>query len=388
MLTGPFVQSLGYLGPYFAEPGRHRLVTRVTAAHVALGLGALGLCAAVVSLADAAFGWYDRRTLAAGLVYFGLAGGVALASAVLYMLKQYIAMLIATAAGIAVVGLVLDGAGLGIYAAHWLGMGATIVIEATWGAAVLARRSSRTSPELRSAHSPPARVLVALVAPYAAYGAAYYVFFFVDRLAAWSAGAHGLPFTFRAEYEVGLDWALFSVVPALAMLEVTVYSFSERLASAGRRFRASDVAQHNRALREFYWRHLKLVALLLVAGSALVLAAGALASAGGLTKLDEHFTSRTTLAVYAFALAGYWLLVWALFSGLFLLFLGRPRLLLEAIAPALVIAVIVAFTLSRTLPYWTAVVGLVAGALVFGVLAARHALRVLREVDYYYFAAY
>lgn len=148
------------------------------------------------------------------------------------------------------------------------------------------------------------------------------------------------------------------------------------------------MAQHNRALREFYWRHLKLVALLLVAGSALVLAAGALASAGGLTKLDEHFTSRTTLAVYAFALAGYWLLVWALFSGLFLLFLGRPRLLLEAIAPALVIAVIVAFALSRTLPYWTAVVGLVAGALVFGVLAARHALRVLREVDYYYFAAY
>jgi hypothetical protein len=388
MLTGPFVQSLGYLGPYFAEPGRHGLVARITVALVGLGLGSLALGAAAWSLADVALGWYDRRTLAAGLVYFGLAGCVALTSAALYMLKHYLGMLLATAGGLAVVGVVLHGAGLGIYAAHWLGMGATIAIEAGWAAAVLARRSSRTSAELRAARLPPARVLAALVAPYAAYGAAYYVFFFVDRLAAWSAGADALPFTFRAEYEVGLDWALFSVVPALAMLEVTIYSFSQRLADAGRRYRARDAAQHNRALRDFYGRHLKLVALLLVAGSALVLAAGVLGSAGGLTKLDEHFTSRTTLQVYPLALAGYWLLVWALFSGLFLLFLGRPRLLLEALAPALAVAVIAAFGLSRTLPYWTAVVGLLAGAFVFAVLAARNALRVLREVDYYYFAAY
>jgi hypothetical protein len=92
--------------------------------------------------------------------------------------------------------------------------------------------------------------------------------------------------------------------------------------------------------------------------------------------------------VYPLALAGEWLLVLALYSGLFLLFLGRPRLLLGALAPGLAVSVTVAFTLSRVLPYWTAIGGFVAGALVFAVLAARKALRVLDDVDYHYFAAY
>ena len=106
------------------------------------------------------------------------------------------------------------------------------------------------------------------------------------------------------------------------------------------------------------------------------------------TKLDDMFGDRTTLEVYPIALAGYSLLVVALFSVLFLLTLGRPKLVLRSLLPAIVAAVVTAFVLSRTLPYWTAAVGLVAGTLVFAVLATRNALRVFGAVDYYYYAAY
>jgi len=44
--------------------------------------------------------------------------------------------------------------------------------------------------------------------------------------------------------------------------------------------------------------------------------------------------------------------------------------------------------LSRAVVYWAAAGGLVAGALVFALLSASSALRVLRSVDYHYFAAY
>ena len=41
VVTGAFLQALGYLGPYFAEPGKHPLAWRATAATVALGVAAL-----------------------------------------------------------------------------------------------------------------------------------------------------------------------------------------------------------------------------------------------------------------------------------------------------------------------------------------------------------
>ena len=387
-LTGGFAQTLGYLGPYFASPGRHRLVARVVLRIVMLGVAVLLAAAALAWLVNMAVDAYPRRLFAAGLVYFGLAGCASLLSAVLYMLKQYVAMLAATVVGIAVVGVVLHHTGVGIYGSHWIGLSATIAVQAGWAAGVLARRAAGTKPELRVARLPSSAALAALVAPYAAYGALYYALLFVDRLAAWSSGAHGLPFTFRAQYEVALDWALISVVPALALLEVVVHEFSAHLIAAGKAHSASEAARHNRELRAFYLRRLSLVAAALVVGSALVFAGGRGADHLGLTKLEGMFGKRTTLEVYPIALVGYALLVLALFSVLFLLMLGRPKLVLRSLVPAIGVAVVTAFVLSRTLPYWTAAVGLAAGTLVFAVLATRNALRVFGAVDYYYYAAY
>ncbi len=387
-LTGAFAQTLGYLGPYFASPGKHRLVARVVVRVVALGIVVLLAAAAMAWLLNVVIGSYPHRLFAAGLAYFGLAGLVSLLSAVLYMLKQYVAMVAGTVVGIAVVGLVLHHTGAGIYVAHWVGLATTIAIEAGWAAGVLIRRADRTAPELSSARLPPRRTLALLVAPYAAYGFMYYALLFVDRLAAWSAGAHGLPLTFRSSYEVALDWALISVVPALALLEVVVHEFTGRLVAAGRNYAATDGAAHNRELRVFYLRRLVLLVTALLAGSALIFAAGRAVDRLDFAKLHGIFGNGTTLDTYPIALAGYWFLVIALFGVLFLLTLGRPRLVLQALWPAITIAVGVAVALSRTLPYWTAAGGLAAGTLVFAVLATRNALRVLGAVDFYYYAAY
>ena len=389
LVTGGFAQALGYLGPYFAEPGKHLLAARVVGVVVGLALATLAAGALLIFAVNLFTGSYDGRSIGAGLVYYALAGGVSVASAVLYMLKRYLAMLVATVGGIAVVGLVLHGFGLGIYAAHWIGLGATILVEAAWAVAVLARRSVRTADELRGARLPPVPVIVTIVAPYAVYGAAYFGLLFVDRLAAWSAGARGLPLTFRAPYEVGLDWALISVVPALALLEVTINSFSARLAELGSRHRAGSAADHNRELLRFYRRQLALVAVLLAAGAAAAFGGLRLAAdVHALRSVSGLFSDRTTLHVYPLALAGYALLVWALFNGLFLFSLGRAWLVIRALVPAIAVAAPVAFVLSRAVVYWAAAGGLVAGALVFAVLSARSALRVLRSVDYHYFAAY
>ena len=388
LIAGAFVQALGYLGPYFAAPGKYRLVWRVAAAVVVLAIGGLAVGALVAWLVNLFSRSYDDHSLVTGLVYYMLAGCVAIAGGVLYMLKQYVAMLVCTAAGIAVVGIVLHHTALGIYGAHWLGLGTTSVAEGLWAAALLARRARGTTAEMRGAQLPPRPVLVAAAVPYALYGAGYFALVFADRLAAWSTHSHGFPFTFRSGYEVGLDWALISVVPALAMLEVTIHAFSARLESAGTSHLAEASGEHNGELLRFYRRHLGIVALLIVAGASATFGLGRLVITLRLTKLHSLFSSSTTLHVYPIAVVGYAFLVWGLFNGLFLFSLGRPWLVVRALLPAVVVAVTIAVALAHTLVYWAAAGGFVAGTLVFALGASASTRRVLSSVDYYYAAAY
>lgn len=388
LLTGPASQGIGYLGSFFAEPGKHLLASRAVAGAVVAGLVSLLAGALLASIADLAFGWYDARTLGMALVYFALAGCTSLTSAVLYMQRQFLGMVIATVCGIATVGVILHRTSWGIYAAHWTGLAVSIAIESAWAAEVLRRRRAETAPELRLAVRPPLPVLGLLVLPYALYGLAYFGLLFSDRLAAWSAGARGLPFTFRAPYEAGLDWALIGVSPALAFLEVTIYLFARRLDSISNRYGIGDAHAYNRAVLRFRNRQIGYVCLLLVSGASASTGLLFLLAHTHATKVSSLFDHHITLWVYTVGLCGYALLVLGLFNCVFLFSLGRPWDVLRALIPGVVVAIVVSLVLSRVVVYWAAAGGLVAGTLVFATLAAAVTGRILRSTDYRYFAAY
>lgn len=388
LLTGPASQGIGYIGSFFSEPGKHLLAARAVIALVAAGLLALLAGAVAAVLLELGFGWYGHRLVGAGLVYFALVGCVSLSGALLYMLKQFLGMVVGTVVGIAVVGFVLHQTSFGIYGAHWIGLGVTIAIEAAWASVTLRRRRQSTSPELRLAVMPPAAVLAARVAPYALYGFAYFALLFVDRFAAWSAGARGVPFTFRASYEVGLDWALIAAVPALAMLEVTIFLFAEQLEALAGRFEIARATEHNRELMRFRRRHFGYIVLLLLCGVAVTAGLLLLSEHTHATKVSGLLGDQTMIRVYAIGVIGYALLVFGIFNSVFLFSLGRPWVVVRSLLPGVAVAASVAFALSRAYPYWTAAGGLVAGTLVFATLATAATTRTLRRVDYHYFAAF
>ncbi len=387
-MTGPSSRAIGQLGSYFGSPGKHVLAERAVALTVVAGLCVLALGAGIWWVTVVLFGWYGTHLLGIGLVYYTLIGILSLSSAALYLLKQFLPMVIATVVGIATVGVVFHQTGLGIYAAHWAGLGVGIAINTLWAITVLHRRSAGTVLELRSAIAPPAHFVLSLVAPFALYGAGYFALIFVDRLAAWSTDSQGLPFTFRSSYEVGLDWALISVVPALAFLEVTVYGFSQRLAAAGKAYEAASAHAHSRELLRFYRRHLLFVIGLLGGGIAVTFWLLSLLKTVRATRVSSLFADPTVLDVYILGVVGYALLVVGVFNVLFLFSVTRPWAALATLAPALPVAAAVAFVLSRTVVYWAAAGGLVAGSAVFALLATVTTRRILRSIDYHYFAAY
>jgi hypothetical protein len=389
VVTGGFVQGLGYLGPFFGEPGKHRLAEQVTWWTMLAGMAGALAFGGLLYGANVLTGAYPSGLAGVGLVYYALMASLWLVDAMLYMLHRYLAMLVTTLAGLGVVAAARSGADLSMYHSHWLGLGASTLLALAWGAVILRHRARSTTGDLRLARLPRRSVLARVATPFFVYGGLYFALLFCDRLAAWSAGDNPLPLWFRVSYELGLDGALVAIVGSLAFLQHTVEDFTERVPLLQERVAARARADHNRRLLRFYARQLAIVLVLALVGAVVVFAlVQGLADAHALGRVRKDIEGDVTPSVFAIGAGAYALLAWGLLNTTLLMGLARPWPVVRALVLALAVDAAVGFPLSRVGPYWLAVVGLAAGCATFAAVTAVSAVRSLRRGDYHYFAAW
>lgn len=389
LVTAAFTQALGFIGPLFEEPGKHMLTERVTWRLLGAGAATVVLVALALWSLVAATGAYPPVDVRTGLVYYLLISIQALGSGVFYLLRRFLLMIATSAVGIGMVGLLVNFTSIDVPALHWISLAAGIVFEYAAIAIVLRRRATETRGTMRLARLPRGAGLLRLTLPHAAYGSLYFLFLFADRLVAWADGRNPLPFWFRTPYELGLDWALVAVVFSLAFLEVTVERFSDLLVPTAARFPISRVAEHNAALGRFWLRQLGFVAAIAVVGASVAVGvAVGLAHLELLGPVRGVFFDRATRWTFAGGVAGYALLALGLANSTFLFSMGRPWHVVVAIAPGLATSVLVGGVLTSAGPYYHAVIGMAAGALVFALITARGARATLRRADYWGYAAY
>ncbi|HKZ15616.1 MAG TPA: hypothetical protein VJL81_17400 [Solirubrobacterales bacterium] len=392
VVTGGFIQSLGYLGPLFSESGKHMLTERLTWTWFSVSLAVAFAFGGLLVAVNALTGSYPGHLVGIGAAYYALLVGLWLGNGILYMLRAYRAMFVSIAVGLAVVVGLREVAGTGIYAAQWSGLGVTVAIALAWAALVLRRRARDTAGDLRLARFPPRRKLLRAAAPYFCFGLLYFALVLGDRFVGWSAGDHPLPIWFEVRYEIGLDWALIAVVAGIAFLEHTVEAFSARLAPIQERFRGDEIAAHNRDFVRFYGRQLAWTLSLGVAGVGLAygvaLGLADLGQIGKLGSVEDFVHGPVTPEVFAWGSLGYVLVAWGLLNSTVLFSLARPWMVAAAIGTALAADLAVGIALSRSGPYWHSVIGLAVGGAVFAALTTIAAVRTLRRTDYHFFSAY
>lgn len=384
-----FGQALGYLGPLFEVPGKHRLTEVLVWRAVAVAaVGSVGLGGALwaLSAATGAYPPYDTR-IAVG--YFVMVAVQVLPQGGAYLLHRYDLMLGGTVCGIATVAALHELEGIPIHVEHWIGLAVTMLVQLAALAVILRRRARSTAGSMRLATLPRTGLLVRRALPYGLYGLAYFVFLVVDRLVAWSDGSEPLPFWFRKEYELGLDWALGAVVLALASLEAAVDGFSRLLTPLSERYAISEAGEHNRELSRFWRRQLAFAAALIALGGAFAVGLEqALAHLGALGAAAPIAADPATRWTFAGGLAGYALMTLGLANTTFLLSLARPWPVVGAMTAASLVSAAVGLLATASLPYYAAVLGLAAGALVFALLTGVGAARTLRRADYWTYAAW
>ncbi len=386
LVTGGFVQAGGRLGLYYLEQQSYLLARRICLQIVLLGAAAVVLVGVGAALANVVGNWMPGPLVLVAAAYYLLLSLLWLLLGVLYAMQLRLAILACFVVGITVVVLVQALTSTSVETAHWLGLSAADITAAVWSWRALGRRVRAAGASARLARLPRRALLVHAAAPYFRYGVLYFAFLFLDRTTSWSAGDDPLPLWFDTPYEIGLDIALLVLVLTLPQLEYTVHEFSASIGAVQETYRGEQAQEHNRHFVRFYLRQLALLAVLVVV-SASVLSAGLVALADA-EAVAVDTTDPITVAVFAWGVVAYALLVLSLLNGVFLFSLSRPRLVVPALFLALVVNAAVGWYLSRSIDYWYGVVGLAAGALVFAVLTTVAALRVLRRLDYYYYSAF
>ncbi len=267
IVTGGFSQAISRRGMFYWKQGNYLLAKRTSQNFMQAGIILTLIVAILMYIANLIFPFFKQDMALICTMYFVLLSGLWLNLSTLYMLEQYLAVLLTTVTGGVLVWVIMTYTGWGIYVAHATGIFASNVLAFSWGYQILARRARNVTGAQKLAKLPRYSILAWAVSPYFVYGVLYFGFLFLDRITGWSApyspGGEPSPYIlwFRSAYEAGIDLALISLIMTIAMLEYTINEFSTIIIPTQESVDADDIPRYNRSFKVFYARQLILLAI-------------------------------------------------------------------------------------------------------------------------------
>lgn len=377
VFTGGFIQSMARQGMFYAGTLQYRRYASCLWQWFRWGLLGLTGGAVLALLCNAYFAWLPAHVMATAVAFQVALGLLWLTLSMLHTQGKYLLMTASVAAGVGAVFVLHRIWGLGLLASQLAGtsLAVSLGILASWARTYsLRRRDSALPPQASLPRT------AWLVWPYFLYGCLYYLFLWLDRLLAWTAGTRSarMPAEFRGYYEVGLDIALLAFVLQAGWASAATARLHRGLQGHLQRYRLRQVGEFNTAVVSSYFRYLAIISLAMLAVSALVYSA--VCAIGMPGNAVTRWALVWGLLAYPLVLVGLW-------NASLLFALSRPSPLIASVAAACVVNLGAGYALSRAGGYQHAVLGLVSGAVVLAVSSSLGAVRVLKEADHCYVAA-
>lgn len=390
VVTGGFVQSIGREGHLYRAQDAPHLAYTACRRLVGLGMLTVGGVTLGVLLSNLLLPYYPASLMAISALYFVLLSALWLSLALLYVLDHLSAIVGVTLIGLLPVFGVMTYTDWGIHAAHGLGLTLAVGLAYGYGSYWL-RRDARRASSPSTDTLPPLSIQIHSLRTYFGYGLCFFAFLSVDRVIAWSV-AHPEPppyvIWFRTPYELGMDWALLSLLITLAVLQHTVQRLSAWLFPKDRSL-TLPIEDATQFVKRF---HLRRLLLLVFVGSVSIAGtyyAVAILERSAFLPNDVVLAGDpVTTTVFWGAALGYLLLAVGLHNLLLPMMLSAPGLALRAFLYGLGTNVLVGLLLSRAIHYEYAVFGLLAGSLVLALVSFVQTRRFLGGFSYHYYAAY
>lgn len=385
LTVGGFMQAMARQGYFYMFQGYYKMMQRMTFRLIALGLASALLISVTIIGLDIVFPELPMDMLILAIAYYLVLTSIWLAVAVLYIIGREIVF-----TGILSVGVLLVFVGfrllhINILVAQLISM----VVVAVLSIVLLQRFFQKDQQDKDNGVNPPLpRIGVTMysVAPYFFYGMLYFALLFCDRVMAWSTHSAVVPFIiwFRGDYELGLDFALVTLIVPMGFSEIVVTRLMTRMWRSQRNFMADRHQELNDAFARQYRRQVLLMAAVSTGAAISVYDLARFLLKTYMKTLPGHI-EMTPISLYVFlvALASYTILAVGLLHAVVMFSLSRPELVLRPILLSVAVNFVVGFLLTRWIGYPQAVWGLFAGALIFTTITSRNVGRVLKSLDYH-----
>ncbi|SHF52560.1 hypothetical protein SAMN05443144_109187 [Fodinibius roseus] len=392
IVTGGFVQILGHSISSYVSSGNYYLALKSSKKIAKSGMvGVLAFCFLVVLL-NVIIPFYPPYMVFLGLTYMILISLLLLASGVLYALKQRIAILAVIVAGTLLVIVNMEVFHWGIYISQWTAMLVTTLFLAGYALFYFKWQIRKKQQRVAMQALPVPEVHHFISYRYFIYGLSYFLFIFMDRLLAWSTGELPPPFIlwFNTPYEIGMDWALITLILSFAMLEYSVNVFSRELKPLQKKISFLQLEHFNKYFKKLYFKQVLLLTLtgLLSIVITYYSVRSLIIFQDTVPEVRDFFTNYMTTKVFWIASISYLFLNIGLLHCLFFFSLNKPVFAMYSILAGLAVNFSVGFFCSRVFALEYATVGLLAGSIVFAVISGSTAMSLFKRLDYYYYSAF
>jgi len=392
VLTGGFIQVLGRLVSKYKGEENYYLAYKAIKGVLKLAIPLVLVSALFLIALNVVLPFYPLRMVFLAMMYLILISFMMLAAAVLYASAQRAIILVSVLVGTGVVILGMEVFNLGIYISQWIGIIASTVVQTVYFIGYYQFKIRSFRQQLFKQSLPNTEVSYYNNYRYFLYGFAYFSFLFVDRMLAWSTGEVIPPYIiwFNTPYELGMDWALITLVLTVAMLEFSIQLFSKNIIPVQKKAKLSAIKYFNRYFKRFYATQ---IVLLLVISVISILATyyGILSLRvfeNEVPEIKDFFANPITFKVFWMASFGYVFLIYGLLNSLFFFTMNRPEFVIYSMIPSLGVNLVVGFICSRVFSFEYATIGLIFGSISFALISGYLARKFFKHLDYFYYSAY
>lgn len=406
MTIGGFTQAIARRGFFYLILGYYNLARNITFTFVRLGYLTIFIIALILFASSAIFQFFPYRMLIIAVLYYIFLSSIWLSVTVMYILRKELAFTGLIILGILIVYVFFVILHYNIILSQLISL--FIVTFCCLFLTILFFKNAEKKMEKGIApKQPKLSVTLYIVLPYFVYGFLYFTFLYIDRIIAWSANnSIYMPYIvwFRGHYELGLDFALFTLMVPMGIIEVVIDNIMKKIEVEEYNYTINNVDKMNSLFKKSYRKSLVGMILFSFVSSVIIYIVLRYIDANYSDVLRFRIFSNPTIHfVLLCALLSYSILSAALMNAVLLFALAQPKMINKVLAAAMAINIAVGFAASRWSNWWAdnvthttgiygiegysfAVLGLIAGSIYFLVTSIRLVLNVLGKLDYYLYA--
>jgi hypothetical protein len=397
IVIGGFTQAIARRGFMYVMLGYYNMARKITRKFIRIGYYTVFIMTVLFIVLNIILNAFSMEMMWYIALFFFFLSSIWLSITVMYILEKELFFTGLVILGIAIVFILYKLLGMYILWAQLIALAIVSIIGTLFVRYIFAvaelKMEKGIHPEL-----PRMSIIIYSILSYFIYGFLYFSLLFTDRVISWSTNnKEHMPYLiwFRGEYELGLDFALLTLIVPMGLGEVMISRLMKDITSSQKNYMLDKTKNFNEFHFKRYVRALLFITVFSIISAIFIyllvwwiqLRTSSIDTPLGTLIQIQVIGHRITHPVFVIALISYTFIAIGLMNAVVLFSLSYPDVAAKNTFFSLILNIVIGFLLSRWIEYHWGVIGLLVGSLLFMILMIISTVKVIKNLDYHIYAA-